>query len=103
MGEKFHGWATKKKGGKLEGFDFDPGEMKPDQVQIKVESCGICHSDISLIDNEWGNAEYPLVPGHEVIGIIEKAGDQAKGLKEGDRVGLGWFSGSCLSCQPWGA
>lgn len=100
MSDTFHGWATKKKGEKLEEFDFDPGEMKPDEVQIKVESCGVCHSDISLIDNEWGNAEYPLVPGHEVIGTIEKLGDQTKGLSVGDRVGLGWFSGSCLSCQP---
>lgn len=100
MSEIFHGWATKEQGGKLAGFEFDHGEMRPEQVQIKIESCGICHSDLSLIDNEWGNAEYPLVPGHEVIGTIEKIGDQAKGLKVGDRVGLGWFSGSCLSCQP---
>ncbi|MGJ8634628.1 MAG: alcohol dehydrogenase catalytic domain-containing protein, partial [Luteolibacter sp.] len=84
MSETFHGWGTKTKGGKLEEFEFDPGKMKPDQVQIKIESCGICHSDISLIDNDWGNAEYPLVPGHEVIGIIEKVGDQAKGLSVGD-------------------
>ncbi|NJM38340.1 MAG: alcohol dehydrogenase catalytic domain-containing protein, partial [Akkermansiaceae bacterium] len=45
-------------------------------------------------------SSYPLVPGHEVVGIIEKLGDQTKGLATGDRVGLGWFSGSCLSCQP---
>ncbi len=100
MSETFHGWATKERAGKLTGFEFDPGEMRPEQVQIKIESCGICHSDLSLIDNEWGNAQYPLVPGHEVIGTIEKVGDQAKGLKAGDRVGLGWFSGSCMSCQP---
>lgn len=100
MSEKFHGWATKQAGGKLEEFAFDPGALRPEQVQIKIESCGICHSDLSVIDNEWGNAKYPLVPGHEAIGIIEKIGDQAKGLKVGDRVGLGWLSGSCLSCQP---
>lgn len=100
MIEKFSGWATTQKGGRLSEYEFDPGKMRPEQVQIKVESCGICHSDISLIDNEWGNAEYPLVPGHEVIGTIEKVGEQVKQLQEGDRVGIGWFSASCLSCQP---
>jgi len=100
MSNTFKGWATKTKGGKLEEFEFDAGAMRPEQVQIKIESCGICHSDISLIDNSWGNAEYPLIPGHEVIGTIEKVGEEAKGLSVGDRVGLGWFSGSCLSCQP---
>lgn len=100
MKETFHGWAAKEKGAKLEEFEFDPGPMRPDQVQIKVESCGICHSDISVIDNEWGNAEYPFVPGHEIIGTVEKVGDHAKGLSVGDKVGLGWFAGSCLHCQP---
>lgn len=100
MSEIFQGWAAKEKGGKLEPIEFDPGAMKPEQVQVKIESCGICHSDLSMIDNDWGNSQYPLVPGHEIIGIIEKVGDQAKGLSVGDRVGLGWFAGSCLSCQP---
>lgn len=100
MGESFHGWATKEKGGKLVELEFKPGELKPNQVQIRVESCGICHSDISLIDNDWGNAQYPLIPGHEIIGIVEKIGEFTKHLSVGDRVGLGWFSGSCLSCQP---
>lgn len=84
----------------LEPFEFDPGELRPEQVQVKVESCGICHSDLSMIDNAWGNSTYPLVPGHEVIGTIEKVGAQVKGLVVGDRVGLGWFTGSCLACQP---
>ncbi len=100
MHEKFHGWAAAKAGAKLESIEFDPGALRPEQVQVQVESCGICHSDISMIDNSWGNSRYPLVPGHEVIGVIEAAGDQVKGLKTGDRVGLGWFSGSCMSCQP---
>ncbi|WP_411825342.1 NADPH-dependent aldehyde reductase Ahr [Luteolibacter sp. AS25] len=100
MSEKFHAWAVKEKGGKLEEFEFDPGPLKPEQVQVSVESCGICHSDLSMIDNDWGMTEYPLVPGHEAIGIIEKVGEQVKGLSVGDRVGLGWIAGSCLSCEP---
>ena len=100
MTETFHGWAATKLGQALTELAFDPGEMRADQVQVKIESCGICHSDLSMLNNDWGNSVYPLVPGHEVIGIIEKTGGQVKGLAVGDRVGLGWFSGSCLSCQP---
>jgi uncharacterized zinc-type alcohol dehydrogenase-like protein len=100
MSENFHGWAATKSGQALIPFDFDPGALRPEQVQVKVESCGICHSDLSMVDNDWGNSSFPLVPGHEVIGTIEKMGDQVKGLAIGDRVGIGWFAGSCMSCQP---
>lgn len=100
MTDKIRGWAATKPGQELTEMEFDVGVLDPEQVQIKVESCGVCHSDLSMLDNEWGNASYPLVPGHEVIGTIEKAGDQVKGLAVGDRVGLGWFAGSCLACQP---
>lgn len=100
MSQKFHGWAATRSGAALTEIEFDPGEFKPGQVQVKVESCGICHSDLSMLENEWGFSSYPLVPGHEVIGIVEEIGGQAKGVSVGDRVGLGWFSGSCLACQP---
>jgi len=96
----FHGWALTEGGKPLIPHEFDAGELRPEQVQLKVESCGVCHSDLSMVDNEWGMTRYPLVPGHEVVGIVEALGEQAKGLSIGDRVGLGWFSGSCLSCQP---
>lgn len=96
----FHAWASPERGAKLSPFDYDPGPLGPEEVQIRVESCGICHSDLSMIDNEWGNATYPLVAGHEIVGVVEAAGDFAKGVKSGDRVGLGWFAGSCMSCRP---
>ena len=93
-------WAAFDKGGTLQSFEFDPGELRPDQVEIAVEYCGICHSDLSLIDNEWGNAAYPLVPGHEVVGRIVALGDHVPdSWKVGDRVGLGWFSESCMHCD----
>jgi alcohol/geraniol dehydrogenase (NADP+) len=100
MSEQFHGWAAMKAGEALVPYDFDPGELKPEQVQLTVESCGICHSDLSMLGNEWGNSSYPMVPGHEIIGIVEKLGTATKGFAIGDRVGMGWFSGSCLSCNP---
>ena len=98
MIETFHGWAAPKAGAALEEIEYHAGPLRPEQVQVKVESCGICHSDVSMIDNAWGNSSFPLVPGHEVIGVVEAAGEQVKGLKVGDRVGLGWFAGSCMAC-----
>ena len=98
MKETFHGWAAATAGGPLALTSYDPGPLRPAQVQVKVESCGICHSDLSMLDNAWGNSTYPLVAGHEVVGVVEALGEQAKGLAVGDRVGLGWFSGSCLAC-----
>ncbi len=82
----------------LQSFEYDPGTLGSEQVEIAVETCGICHSDLSMLDNEWGMTAYPLVPGHEVIGKVVALGDHTKRLKIGDRVGLGWFSASCGAC-----
>lgn len=82
----------------LQPFEYTPGPLGDGEVEIAVESCGICHSDLSMLDNEWGMTAYPLVPGHEVVGRILAMGDHAKRHKVGDRVGLGWYSASCGSC-----
>lgn len=91
-------YAAYKAGGELKPFEYDPGELAADQVEINVEHCGICHSDLSMIDNEWGLSSYPLVPGHEVVGTISAVGSAVKHLKLGQRVGLGWHSGYCMTC-----
>jgi uncharacterized zinc-type alcohol dehydrogenase-like protein len=91
-------YAAKKPGGKLEKFEYDPGELASHDVEIDVESCGICHSDLSMLDNEWGISEYPFVPGHEVVGTINAVGEHVTSLKVGQRVGLGWHAGYCNSC-----
>ena len=70
-----------------------------DDVEIAVETCGICHSDVSMMHNDWGITTYPLVPGHEVIGRVAALGSNAKGLKVGQRVGVGWAASSCMHCQ----
>lgn len=90
--------AVKEAGGKLTPFDYDPGPLAPDHVEIEVVACGICHSDLSMINNDWGMSAYPLVPGHEVVGRISALGPNVKHLKEGQTVGLGWFSASCMVC-----
>lgn len=98
MSAPIHAYAALEKGGRLQPFDFTPGPIGDEQVEIKVSHCGICHSDLSVIDNEWGNAVYPLVAGHEAIGTIIEVGRSVKKVKVGQRVGIGWFSGSCMCC-----
>lgn len=69
------------------------------EVLVKISHCGICHSDIHLIDNDWQVSQYPLVPGHEIIGTVERVGARVRGLKLGQRVGVGWQAGSCGHCE----
>jgi uncharacterized zinc-type alcohol dehydrogenase-like protein len=95
----FRSWAAHTAGGPLQRFDYDPGTLDPEDVEIAVEHCGICHSDLGMIDSEWGQSTYPVVPGHEVIGRVVALGEQARGLKLGQRVGLGWHARSCLHCS----
>jgi uncharacterized zinc-type alcohol dehydrogenase-like protein len=68
-------------------------------VEINVQYCGICHSDLSMLKNEWGMTQYPFVPGHEVVGTVGAIGSGVTGLEIGQPVGLGWFSGSCMQCE----
>jgi len=82
----------------LQPFEFNPGPLGSEQVEIAVESCGICHSDLAMLDNEWGMTVYPFVPGHEVVGTVVALGENTKRVKIGDRVGLGWYSNSCGAC-----
>jgi uncharacterized zinc-type alcohol dehydrogenase-like protein len=92
-------YAVLEAGGELKPFEYDPGPLGHDQVEVNVESCGICHSDLSMINNEWGITQFPLVPGHEVIGVVGKVGEGVTHLKVGQRVGVGWHSGYCLTCS----
>lgn len=94
----FTGWAATAAGAPLERFSYDPGPLGEEEVEVAVEYCGVCHSDQSLIDNEWGISQYPFIPGHEVVGSIVRVGPAVRGLEVGQRVGIGWFKGSCMHC-----
>lgn len=98
MPTTFKAYAAASQAGELKPFEFDPGPLKDEQVEIAVSYCGLCHSDLSMLDNEWGFSKYPFVPGHEVVGTVVAVGSQARNVKVGDQVGLGWFSGSCMRC-----
>lgn len=92
-------FAAHAAGGKLEPFQYDPGELGHDQVEVNVEYCGICHSDLSMVNNEWGMSEYPLVPGHEIVGTVAQTGSSVTNLKKGQHVGVGWQCGYCMTCK----
>lgn len=92
-------YAAMAPGAKFEAFEYDPGPLGKNDVELNVESCGICHSDISMHDNEWGFTQYPFVPGHEVIGTVNAVGENVSSVKVGQRVGLGWHSAYCNTCH----
>ncbi|MFI4855945.1 MAG: NAD(P)-dependent alcohol dehydrogenase [Phycisphaerales bacterium JB065] len=92
-------YAAKEAGAKLEPFQYEIDDPGHGEVVVKVTHCGVCHSDLSMLNNEWGMTEYPFVPGHEISGIVEQVGEGVTNLKVGDRVGVGWHSGSCQSCS----
>lgn len=92
-------YAVQEAGGRLEPYEFELGALGRDEVDVAVDHCGICHSDLSMAKNEWGMSTYPLVPGHEVAGRIAAIGEDVRHLKVGDRVGLGWHAGYCQTCN----
>jgi len=96
---KVNSLAALTKGNLLENFEFETTELDAHDCIIEVETCGICHSDIHMIDNDWKISKYPLVPGHEVVGRVIEVGKQVFHLKKGDRVGVGWQAKACLECE----
>ena len=96
---KIQAYAAQQIAGKLEPFEYDLGPLKYDEVEVDVEYCGICHSDLHMLDNEWGITQYPFVPGHEIIGKISAIGNMVEHLQIGQYVGVGWRSRSCLICD----
>lgn len=78
---------------------LDRRALRPDDVAIDIEYCGVCHTDIHFAQNDWGFTRYPVVPGHEIIGRVTAVGDQVTAYREGDRVGVGCMVDSCRSCS----
>ncbi len=93
------GLAAHAAGAQLLPYRYDPGEVGLNEVEIGISHCGICHSDVHLISNDWGISQYPFIPGHEVIGAVTAVGAEVRSLVVGQRVGLGWQSNSCGHCE----
>ena len=94
---KINGYAVNEKGGKAEPFTYERTLGRND-VLVRITHCSITTGDIQFINNDWGDTKFPLVPGHEIIGIIEET-SEGTGLKHGDRVGIGYQQEACFECQ----
>lgn len=90
--------AVPKAGGKFERIEREIPTPGNDELLIRVQACGVCHSDALIVEGHWPGLQYPRIPGHEVIGTVEALGPNVSGWKIGDRAGVGWFGGSCGHC-----
>lgn len=92
-------YAADQAGGQFKPFEYDPGELGDHEIEIDIAYCGVCHSDLSMLDNAWQISAYLFVGGHEVVGTVAAAGGHVTGVEVGQTVGLGWFSQSCMDCR----
>ncbi|CDP07361.1 unnamed protein product [Coffea canephora] len=93
------GWAAHDSSGKITPYVFKRRENGADDVTIQILYCGMCHTDIHHVKNDWGITMYPVVPGHEITGIITKVGSNVRKFKTGDKVGVGCLAATCLQCE----
>ncbi|KAI3464775.1 hypothetical protein Pfo_021438 [Paulownia fortunei] len=93
------GWAARDPSGVLSPLKFARRATGDRDVQFKVLYCGICHSDLHSIKNEWGYSQYPLIPGHEIVGVVTEVGSKVQKFKVGDKVGVGCMVNSCRKCD----
>ncbi|HJT86176.1 MAG TPA: NAD(P)-dependent alcohol dehydrogenase [Nitrososphaeraceae archaeon] len=93
------GYAAKEAKAPLTPFSFERRSLLDHDVMIDILYCGICHTDIHQVKNEWGKSTYPMVPGHEIVGIVSQVGSKVTHLKVGDKVGVGCFVDSCRNCH----
>jgi len=96
---EIRGYATHAAGAELLAYRYEVGELGADEVEIRISHCGICRSDLHLIDNDWQVSKFPFVPGHEIVGTVEAVGKSVQNLQPGERVGVGWQAGSCGICK----
>jgi uncharacterized zinc-type alcohol dehydrogenase-like protein len=94
------GYAAKSKGAHLHEIEFERRMAGPGDVAIDILYCGVCHSDVHQVDNDWGNSVYPCLPGHEIVGRVTEVGSDVSAFKPGDVVGVGCMVDSCLACEP---
>ncbi|XP_058081255.1 probable mannitol dehydrogenase [Magnolia sinica] len=103
--QKAFGWAARDTSGVLSPFKFSRRANGEDDVTLKVLYCGVCHTDLHAVKNEWGNSVYPLLPGHEIVGVVTQVGPNVSKFKVGEKAGVGYMVESCKSCyscdQGW--
>lgn len=94
-----HGYACKQAKGPLTSYAFERREPRDHDVVIDIQYCGICHSDIHQVSDEWGGSAFPMIPGHEIAGIVSQVGTNVGHYNVGERVGVGCFVDSCRKCS----
>ena len=94
------GYAAQNANALLKPLEFDRHEPGAQDVQIDILYCGVCHSDLHQVRNEWHNTVYPCLPGHEIVGRVTQVGQQVTKFKQGDLVGVGCMVDSCQQCEP---
>ncbi len=97
---EYRAWVADEAGGAFSKQSLDRGPLGAEEVEIAVEHCGVCHSDLSVWKNEWGTSAFPAVLGHEIVGRVTAVDEHAKGVRVGQRVGVGWNCQSCMHCRP---
>lgn len=95
---RVNAFAATRAGDSLSPYRYTRGDLAPGEVAIAVSHCGVCHSDLHLLDNDWNVTSYPFVPGHEIVGTIVATGSEVARSRVGERVGAGWIAGSCMKC-----
>jgi len=103
MTKNIRGYAAAAPDAQLAPFQFTRREPRPDDVLIEILYCGVCHSDLHQVRNDWGNTRYPVVPGHEIVGRVAAVGAAVKGFRPGDLVGVGCLVDSCGQCSSCAA
>lgn len=97
---KVQGYAAQKPKTNLGLYSFERRDPLDNDVVVDIKYCGVCHTDIHQVGDEWGGSNFPMVPGHEITGIVSRVGPKVTRYKVGDRVGVGCFVNSCRKCEP---
>jgi len=96
---EIQGLAAHAAGAQLSPFKYTVGDIAANEVEVQISHCGVCHSDVHLIDNDWGLSKYPFIPGHEIVGTVTAVGSAVTDRQLGERVGIGWQADSCGICE----
>ena len=95
-----YGYAAQQAKAPLSQYPFERRDPRNHDVVVDIHYCGICHTDVHQVNDEWGGSIFPMVPGHEIVGIVTKVGANVSRYKLGDRVGVGCLVDSCRKCNP---
>ncbi|ERN08174.1 hypothetical protein AMTRI_Chr09g17190 [Amborella trichopoda] len=99
MNENCVGWAARDASGFLSPYNFSRRDPAPDDVSLRITHCGVCYADVLWTRNKLGDSKYPLVPGHEIVGVVKEIGSNVSGFKAGDHVGVGTYVNTCRDCE----